>query len=171
LRSDAEGVAAREAELLAHFGRVLNQKLTATRIACHGNYHLQQILRTGDDFLIIDFEGEPVRPLFERRLKRSPLLDVGSMVRSFHYAAHFALPEPELSEWSRLWRYWVAAVFLRAYFSTVDRALLPSRPDDFRLLFEISMLERTLYELGYELDHRPDCIGIPLRDLGELLEA
>jgi maltose alpha-D-glucosyltransferase/alpha-amylase len=171
LRSDAEGVAAREAELLARFGRVLNQKLTATRIACHGNYHLQQILRTGDDFLIIDFEGEPVRPLFERRLKRSPLLDVGSMVRSFHYAAHFALPEPELSEWSRLWRYWVAAVFLRAYFSTVDRALLPSRPDDFRLLFEISMLERTLYELGYELDHRPDCIGIPLRDLGELLEA
>jgi predicted trehalose synthase len=69
-----------------------------------------------------------------------------------------------------LLRYWIAAVFLRAYFATIDRTLLPSRPDEFRLLFEISLLERALYELGYELDHRPDWIGIPLKDLRELLE-
>jgi maltose alpha-D-glucosyltransferase/alpha-amylase len=127
------------------------------------------VLWTGDDFTIIDFEGEPPRPLFERRLKRSPLVDIASMVRSFHYAARLALPEPEAWEWSLFWRYWVAAAFLRAYFSNVDRTLLPSGADEFRLLFEISLLERAVYELGYELDHRPDWIGIPLRDVRDLL--
>ena len=79
LREDAERLAAGEAELLARFRRLIDRKVTATRIACHGNYHLQQVLRTGDDFTIIDFEGEPTRPLFERRLKRTPLVDVVSM--------------------------------------------------------------------------------------------
>jgi maltose alpha-D-glucosyltransferase / alpha-amylase len=127
LRADAQRVSAGEGELLARFGQVLKSKLTATRIACHGNYHLQQVLRTRDDFTIIDFEGEPLRPLFERRVKRTPLLDVASMVRSFHYAAQFALPEPEVSEWSLFWRYWVAAAFLRAYFSNVDPQTSPER--------------------------------------------
>jgi maltose alpha-D-glucosyltransferase/alpha-amylase len=93
------------------------------------------------------------------------------MVRSFHYAARIALPEPEAREWSLFWRHWVAAAFLRAYFSAMDLTLLPSESKDFRLLFEISLLERALYELGHELDHRPDWIGIPLRDIRDLLDS
>jgi maltose alpha-D-glucosyltransferase / alpha-amylase len=93
------------------------------------------------------------------------------MGRSFHYAARVALPEPEEWEWSLFWRHWVTVAFLQAYFSTVDRSLLPSGPDDFRLVFEICLLERMLYELGHELDHRPDWIGIPLKDLRDLLNG
>jgi maltose alpha-D-glucosyltransferase/alpha-amylase len=132
--------------------------------------------------VILDFEGEPPRPLFERRLKRSPLVDIASMVRSFHYAAHVALPDTDgrrdgadggraLAQWSAFWRHWVAAAFLGAYLSTVDRALLPADPEELHMLLDIRLLERTLYELGYELAHRPDWVHIPLRDLRDLLDV
>jgi maltose alpha-D-glucosyltransferase/alpha-amylase len=169
LRGDAERVAAAEGELLARVRSILDRKLTATRIACHGNYHLQQVLWTGDDFTIIDFEGEPPRPLFERRLKRSPLTDVASMVRSFHYAACVALPD-EAGGWSSFWRHWVAATFLKSYLATMDPRLLPPDREDLLVLLDVSLLERTLYELGHELAHRPDWIGIPLGDLREILD-
>jgi maltose alpha-D-glucosyltransferase/alpha-amylase len=181
-RRDAEQVIAAEGQLLARFRRIMDRRLTAMRIAGHGNYHLEEILRTGDDFTIIDFEGEPPRPLFERRLKRSPLVDVASMLRSFHYAARVALPDEDgeggrpdtvrgAQDWSRFWRHWVGAVFLQAYFSTVDRGLLPPKRDDLCLLLEIGLLERTLYELGHELTHRPDWVHIPLRDIRDLLHG
>jgi maltose alpha-D-glucosyltransferase/alpha-amylase len=181
-RADAVHVVAAEQELLHRCRPLLAQRLTAVRIACHGNYHLRQVLRTGEDFVIIDFEGEPARPLFERRLKRSPLVDVGSMVRSFYYAAGVALHDEmsgtadgsdavrDLHRWSMFWCHWIAAAFLRAYRSAVDSALLPADPDQLRLLVELSLLERTLYELGYELAHRPGWAYIPLRDLRRLLE-
>ena len=179
-RQDAEQVIAAEGQLLARFRRIMDRRLTAMRIAGHGNYHLEEVLRTGDDFTIIDFEGEPPRPLFERRLKRSPLVDVASMLRSFHYAARVALPDedgqgghPDTVHgtrcWSGFWRHWVSAVFLQAYLSTVDRDLLPPKREDLCLLLEIGLLERTLYELGHELTHRPDWVHIPLRDLRDLL--
>ena len=182
LRADARRIVAAEAELLDRFRSILGRRLTAVRIACHGNYHLRQVLWTGDDFTIIDFEGEPPRPLFERRLKRSPLVDVASMVRSFHYAARVALDEqdararrPGASDngrgWSLFWQHWVSAAFLQGYFSTVNPGLLPPDRDDVRVLLDVSLLERTLYELGYELAHRPDWVHIPLRDLGDLLES
>ena len=79
------------------------------------------------------------------------------------------VPESELCEWSLFWRYWIAVAFLQTYFSTVDRSLLPRGTKELRLLFELCLLERTLYELGYELNQRPDWIGIPLRDLRDLL--
>jgi maltose alpha-D-glucosyltransferase/alpha-amylase len=151
------------------------------RIAAHGNYHLEEVLRRGDDFTIIDFEGEPPRPLFERRLKRSPLVDVASMIRSFDYAACIALDAEDGEDgqrlshgprcWSGFWRHWVSAVFLQAYFSTVDRRLLPAKRDDLCLLLDLGLLERTLYELGHELAHRPDWVHIPLKGLRDLLDA
>jgi maltose alpha-D-glucosyltransferase/alpha-amylase len=171
LRPDAEAVIAAQDGLLTRLRRLLDRKLTATRIACHGNYHLQQVLCTGDDFTIIDFEGEPPRPLFQRRLKRTPLVDVVSMVRSFHYAAHVGLPDPVDAARSRFWRHRVSAEFLKSYLSAADLRLLPTDRNDLQLLFEMGMLERTLYELGFELDHRPDWVGIPLTDLREILEA
>jgi maltose alpha-D-glucosyltransferase/alpha-amylase len=180
LHQQAERVAAAEGELLTRFRSILDRRLTAVRIACHGNYHLHQVLWTGDDFTIIDFEGEPPRPLFERRLKRSPLVDVASMVRSFHYAARVALRDESDGSrgasgnrhgWSLFWRHWVSAAFLQAYFSTVSQGLLPADQEDLRVLLDVSLLERTLYELGHELTHRSEWAHIPLGDLRDLLDA
>ena len=175
-RADADRVMSAQGPLLDHFRRIRERKITALRIACHGNYHLQQVLRTAGDFTIIDFEGEPPRPLFERRLKRSPLMDVASMVRSFHYAAGVAMrDDPETTSkcraWLRFWRHWISVAFLRAYFSAVDRDVLPRNRDDLQLLFQIQLFERTLYELGHELGHRPEWVGIPLADLKEMLDS
>ena len=171
---DAECVIAAQAELLDRFRGILKRKLTAVRIACHGNLHLQQVLCTEDDFTIIDFEGEPPRPLFERRLKRSPLVDVVSMIRSFHYAARVAFPDdglPDARAWSLFWRHWVSVAFLQAYFSAVDSNLLPRDRDHLHLLLDTQLFERTMYELGHELAHRPDWVRIPLRDLKDLLDG
>jgi maltose alpha-D-glucosyltransferase / alpha-amylase len=171
---DAEHVIAAQAELLDRFRGILKRKLTAVRIACHGNFHLQQVLCTEGDFTIIDFEGEPPRPLFERRLKRSPLVDIVSMIRSFHYAAHVAFPDddsPDARAWSLFWRHWASVAFLQAYFSAVDPSLLPPDRDDLCLLLDTQLFERTLYELGHELAHRRDWVRIPLRDLKDLLDG
>jgi maltose alpha-D-glucosyltransferase / alpha-amylase len=182
LRGDARHIIEAEGHLLDRFKMLTNRRLTASRIACHGNYHLQQVLRTADDFVIIDFEGEPPRPLFERRLKRSPLVDIASMVRSFHYAVRVATPDERIKvmrpagarrpdPWSLFWRHWVSAAFLQAYFSTVNRDLFPPKQEELHALFDIALLERTLYELGHELAHRPNWVGIPLGDLRSLLDA
>jgi len=140
------------------------------------------VLYTGKDFVIIDFEGEPARPITERRLKRSPLRDVAGMVRSFDYAAHAGLAEarrrglvpPEqlaLGEaWARYWQRWASALFLRAYLGrAVDAPFLPVADNDRAVLLDALLLEKALYELAYELDHRPDWAGIPLRGLMALV--
>jgi maltose alpha-D-glucosyltransferase / alpha-amylase len=176
LQPNAARVIASQDRLLDHFRGILGRKLTAMRIACHGNYHLQQVLCTEGDFTIIDFEGEPPRPLSERRLKRSPLVDIVSMVRSFHYAARVALTDDEKRAasrdrraWSLFWGHWSSVAFLQAYFSAVDQELLPSDRADLHLLLDMHLFQRTLYELGHELTHRPDWVWIPLKDLEDLL--
>jgi maltose alpha-D-glucosyltransferase / alpha-amylase len=182
LRGNAKRIIAAEDQLIERFKTLTASRLRATRIACHGNYHLRQVLLTGDDdFTILDFEGEPPRPLYERRLKRSPLVDIASMVRSFHYAARVAMPDQDstnptraargIRAWSLFWRQWVSVAFLQAYFASVDRALLPPQREELSLLFEVALLERTLYELGHELTHRPDWVRIPLRDVRDFLDS
>ena len=102
------------------------------------------------------------------------------MVRSFHYAARVALPDESdgsrgasgsSRRWSLFWRHWVSAAFLQACFSTVSTGLLPADQEDLRVLLDVSLLERTLYELGHELTHRPEWAHIPLGDLRDLLDA
>src|SRR4029079_4213144 len=90
-RETADQLIDRESELLAKFSRLLQMKIDAQRTRCHGDFHLGQTLFTGKDFVIIDFEGEPERPVSERRIKASPLRDVAGMIRSLHYASHAAV--------------------------------------------------------------------------------
>jgi maltose alpha-D-glucosyltransferase/alpha-amylase len=168
---------------------IKDTKISATRTRHHGDYHLGQVLYTGKDFIIIDFEGEPSRSISERRMKRSPLRDVAGMMRSFHYAAYSALHghggrggvspgviRPEdiatLEPWAKFWHTWVAATFLRAYSEAAAGAsFLPKSPEELRVLLNTFLMEKAIYELGYELNHRPDWVKIPLMGLLELLDT
>ena len=140
------------------------------------------MLYTGNDFVIIDFEGEPARPLSERRIKRSALRDVAGMLRSFQYAPYaVVLGQAEgsvirtedvaaLEEGGRFWQRWVSAAFLRAYLATSAAAPhLPANREELRLLLDAYLLEKALYEIVYELNHRPDWVRIPIRGVLELL--
>ena len=139
-------------------------------IRTHGDYHLGQTLHLPGGWLFIDFEGEPARPLFERRQKRSPLRDVAGMLRSFAYATSATqvmrgTPAPDdFEECAR-------ATFLEHYFSTVDPGLLPAGDAAIWNLLSIFELEKAIYELQYELDNRPDWLPIPVAGIARLLET
>lgn len=176
-RQTAEEVTAKRSDILAGFQPLLEGKLQATRTRCHGDYHLGQVLYTGSDFFIIDFEGEPVRPLRERRMKHSPLKDVGGMLRSFHYAAYAALFDRQsksgsqgLETWADAWHRWVSAAYLGEYLNVASAgSFLPTNPADLRTLLDIYLLEKAVYELIYELNNRPGWVQIPLQGVRELV--
>jgi len=172
--SQARRVLERENRILEIFRGLIGRKMTAARTRCHGDYHLGQVLYTGRDFVIIDFEGEPARPLTERRLKRSPLRDVASMLRSFGYATCTVLhgssirPEdvPVLEPWARFWELWVSSAFLRAYLrETRDSPVIPRSRAELELLLHVLLLEKAIYELGYEVNHRPTWVRVPLQGI------
>ncbi|MDO8617077.1 MAG: maltose alpha-D-glucosyltransferase [Dehalococcoidia bacterium] len=183
VRAKAEKVLSCEQTAQQRFRAVTEKRIGGMRIRCHGDYHLGQVLFTGKDFVIIDFEGEPARPLSERRLKRPPLKDVAGMLRSFHYAAYAGLqnlvalgvvqPErmPAMERWVRFWYRWVSALFLRSYLRVAGQlpALPPAR-DELQTLLDALILEKAVYEVGYELDSRPDWVGIPLNGILQELE-
>jgi len=156
-------------------------EFVAAKIRVHGDYHLGQVLLCEGDFYILDFEGEPARPLTERRLKQSPLKDVAGMIRSFGYAAYaglFAHTSSRRSElvrlesWARIWQLCAASAFLDAYFTAVDGALfVPASGAERDALLEMFVLDKALYELNYELNNRPDWARIPLRGILDLLNA
>ncbi|MFM7427047.1 MAG: maltose alpha-D-glucosyltransferase, partial [Elainella sp.] len=170
-------------DLLSRFKTVLDLQITAMRIRCHGNYHLEEVLYTGKDFVIVDFEGEPNRPLSERRMKRSPLRDIAGMIQSFYYASQVALrhqmetglvrPEhrPTMQLWGRFFHAWVTVAFLKRYVETAaDAAFLPTSHQEMQVLLDAYLLEKAVYELGYELTNRPDWVDIPLQRVIELLQ-
>jgi maltose alpha-D-glucosyltransferase/alpha-amylase len=179
LRPAARAVVLRQDEILAVFREIMNRSISAARIRCHGNLHLGQCLHVGDDVLLIDFEGEPGRPLYERRLKRSPLQDVAAMVRSFHYAAHAAARRQDrragsrrLTGWLRHWQQRTASVFVDEYVKAMGGStLLPADAGDRQALLHAHLLERACYELAFEMDHRSSWVGAPLADLPLLLTA
>ncbi|MGH7351945.1 MAG: maltose alpha-D-glucosyltransferase, partial [Candidatus Methylomirabilales bacterium] len=186
LQADAKRVLDLDGEIRKRFRQIRDRKITAMRIRCHGDYHLGQVLYTGKDFVIIDFEGEPARPLSERKLKRSALRDVAGMLRSFRYATRVALVEqaatglihsrPEaiagLEVWGRFWTVWVSTVFLKAYLAiAVETPLIPRNRGELQVLLDAFLLEKALYELAYELNNRPDWVRIPIQGILELLEG
>jgi maltose alpha-D-glucosyltransferase/alpha-amylase len=183
-RSEAAALLEREDELLVRFRGLVERRIAATAIRCHGDYHLGQVLVADSDVAIIDFEGEPGFPLDERRLKRPPLRDVASMLRSVSYAAEAAYghqsehvtgrteaAETDLNPWVRNWRLATSVAFLREYFDTIDPRLVPASREDRETLLDIFLLEQSVYQLGHELRTRPAWVGIPLRDLQRLLAA
>ena len=174
----------REDDVRAIVRSLRDKKIQARRIRCHGYYHLRQVLYTGSDFVIVDFEGEPRRRLSERRLKNSPLKDIASMLRSYHYAASSCLlnrvPQcvvghDELA-WlhpaALFWQTWVSAVFLKSYVEVAREAgLLPESPAELNMLLRAYLLDRTVYELGYELENRLDWLLVPLDGIVRLLKT
>jgi maltose alpha-D-glucosyltransferase/alpha-amylase len=139
------------------------------------------MLYTGKDFVIIDFEGEPARPLTERRRKRAALRDVSGMLRSFGYAAlsemttqlqggalgnaDFATMEP----WARFWQTWCSWAFLRGYLETANgTGIVPKSPEELQILLDAFVLEKAIYELGYELDNRPNWAFIPIHGISQI---
>jgi maltose alpha-D-glucosyltransferase/alpha-amylase len=171
IQEQAREVLLHREALLQQFDELRDVSGSSARIRCHGDYHLGQILVTEGDVVILDFEGEPTRPLEERRAKCSPLRDVAGMIRSFSYAALTAIgsvtqTRPEdarrLAPWSEFWETWVSASFLRSYLiATRGAAFLPP-PHDLDVLLRAYILDKALYELAYELNNRPTWVHIPL---------
>ncbi len=174
----------REAELLARYEDVKDSQIDAQRTRCHGDYHLGQVLFTGKDFVIIDFEGEPARPISTRRIKTSPLRDVAGMLRSFHYAAAAALLGPQrqsvlppesagaVAQWLSVWYVWNASAYLAAYLEEAAKGdFLPKDRGHLETLLNAYVLEKAVYELGYELNNRPNWVQIPLDGILRLLDS
>jgi maltose alpha-D-glucosyltransferase/alpha-amylase len=154
-------------------------QLDVVKTRCHQDYHLGQLLWTGARYALLDFEGEPARPLSERRRKRPPLTDVAGMLRSYSYAAWSGLfawsrahraDALEREPWARLWETAVSDAFLTAYLDAArGAAFIPSDDRQLRALLELLMIDKALYELDYELNNRPDWLPVPVEGLLRLL--
>jgi maltose alpha-D-glucosyltransferase/alpha-amylase len=184
VQADARTLAGMKDRVLAACHSILGRTIPAMRIRCHGDYHLGQVLYTGKDFVIVDFEGEPARALTERRLKRPALTDVAGMLRSFDYVVHTVLygaaggeairaeDVPVLAPWARFWQQWASSAFLRAYLQQLgETPLVPRAREELARLLEVLLLEKNVYELGYELNNRPQWVRIPLAGILRALAA
>lgn len=172
IRDLAKKVLAMEKDVLECFSDIYHVKIGGIKTRIHGDYHLGQVLFTGKDFVIIDFEGEPGFSFSERRLKKNPLKDVAGMMRSFHYAAFGKIQLNEnyrdrdlefLESWAEQWQHYVGRFYLGAYMERMGMGRELSDEDD--LLIRIFLIEKAIYELGYELNGRPDWVNIPLRGI------
>ncbi|HYC22077.1 MAG TPA: maltose alpha-D-glucosyltransferase [Candidatus Bathyarchaeia archaeon] len=184
LRAEAQQVLGLRPRVLSVFHALVGRQLTGLRTRHHGNYSLETVLYTGNDFVIIDFEGEPGRPISERRAKHCPLRDVAAMLRSFQYAAFKGLlrldPQTEIravdraihERWATLWQTWASSAFLKSYLEGAGPVpFLPREGDEMRAMLDIGLMEKAVFEVGYELAARPDWVGIPLYGIRQILHA
>jgi maltose alpha-D-glucosyltransferase / alpha-amylase len=174
-REIAQRVLSHRDDLVRELEETARVRDAGARIRCHGDFHLGQVIVTEGDVMVLDFEGEPARPLAARRARSSPLRDVAGMLRSFSYAALTGLGAAtatrsedvgRLEPWADLWETWVSAAYLRAYLAaTKGASFLPTRTTDIDTLLQLFMLDKAIYELGYELNNRPEWLHIPLAGL------
>jgi len=174
----AKALAAQKAKILAFIDACAAPKKPALRTRHHGDYHLGQVLVSNNDFLIIDFEGEPSRPLAESRRKHTPLRDIAGMLRSFSYArGSTQLRERSEPGIERLgpplvsWELAARKAFIDAYATAMAGSGVYDSFDDMRGLLKLAEMEKVLYELRYEAANRPDWIHIPVQGLISLLEG
>jgi len=175
----ATRILAAEKEIIACLQKITGRRLSAMKSRIHGDFHLGQALFTGKDFVFIDFEGEPVHSLSERRLKRSPLQDVAGMIHSFHYAAmttlvHHGASHPEdiplLETWLEAWSIYVSGSYLKAYLHAMKNSpLIPANRTELAIMLRCFLIQKVVHELGYELNNRPDLVDLPLRGIELLL--
>ncbi len=172
----AKKVLSLEKTILESFKEVYEIRIDAIKTRVHGDYHLGQVLFTGKDFIIIDFEGEPGFSFSERRLKKNPFKDVAGMMRSFHYAAFGKILLNEnyrdrdlefLESWAEQWQHYVSRFYLGAYMERMGMGTTLSLEYD--TLVRTFLIEKAIYELGYELNGRPDWTKIPLRGIEYLM--
>ncbi len=172
----AKQVLAMEDAILECFSEIYQLRINAVKTRIHGDYHLGQVLFTGKDFIIIDFEGEPGFSFSERRLKKNPYKDVAGMMRSFHYAAFGKILLNEnyrerdlefLEQWAEQWQHYVSRFYLGAYMDKMGMGNKLPYEDD--VLIRTYLIEKAIYELGYELNGRPDWVNIPLRGIHYLM--
>jgi maltose alpha-D-glucosyltransferase/alpha-amylase len=168
--------------VLMRFAPLRNEKFAAKRIRVHGDLHLGQVLWTGHDIAFIDFEGEPARPMSERSLQRSPLVDVAGLLRSLDYAGRNAakvaaergmVAEAEtdnLDQWRRTWTHTMQQRLVDEYLATLPPGLVPPNHEQVQLLLELYTLDKALYEIRYELASRPELVSWPLQAAVELIE-
>jgi maltose alpha-D-glucosyltransferase/alpha-amylase len=179
LKKDAEYVLSIKNEVLEQFRRIYSKKFDTIKTRTHGDYHLGQTLFTGNDIMILDFEGEPSRSYSERRLKKSPLRDVAGMLRSFHYAAcssllqHRSLSTDDilkLTPFAEQWSHYMSGFFMMAYLQTAgDSPIVPANKEELEIILQTYILEKAIYELYYELNNRPDWAIIPLRGITTIM--
>jgi trehalose synthase-fused probable maltokinase len=174
----AHRVLAAGAAILRPFDALARTPVAVSRIRVHGDYHLGQVLRSGGDYVIVDFEGEPMRPLAERRRKQIALKDVAGLLRSIDYAIYGGLADlaragradaARLEPWAWMWQQWTSAAFLDGYRRAAgDAAFLPATEAGFTVALDAFLADRALYELVYELNSRPDWVTVPLWGLKHL---
>jgi maltose alpha-D-glucosyltransferase/alpha-amylase len=179
IRREAENMLAAEPEVERILMALASDPVAGKLTRIHGDYHLGQVLFTGDDFVVLDFEGEPDKPHAERRRKHSPLKDVAGMVRSFHYAVHAALMQgpaehresAQAGEWASVWYRISSGRFLSRYLDAMLGAdLLPADHAATLRLLRAFILEKAVYELGYELNNRPEWVAIPLLGIRHIVK-
>jgi maltose alpha-D-glucosyltransferase/alpha-amylase len=181
IRGDADALLARQNELRSRVEALASRGVQAYKSRYHGDYHLGQVLLSAHDFVIVDFEGEPSRPVAERRAKHSPLRDVAGMLRSFSYAAELALEEAtaerpddrqRVAPLIASWRRESEAAFMAAYREAARGSpTYPQQAEDAQRLIELFLIEKALYEVRYELDMRPQWLRIPIAGLLDLLQT
>ena len=175
-----DGIIQNEELLLSTIKQTLEKKkIHTSKIRVHGDYHLGQVLFTGKDFIIIDFEGEPTRSLTARSLKYCPFKDVAGMLRSLHYAVYMGhldyisrMPDSEslLDPWLENWYAMAKDTFLQGYLQTAgDASFIPAEQRQLDDLLSVYTIEKAIYEADYELNNRPDWLRIPLNGLHQIL--
>lgn len=167
--------------VLRMFNDLPKQNISTTKTRIHGDCQLNEVLWAENDFIFLDFEGEPARSLSDRRAKQSPLKDVAAMLRSFDYVAfeglfnftsHRSEDLPRLEPWAQFWKDCVGATFLGEYVAVTDGAsYMPKDMEQFQSLIRYFLLDRAMYELRHELKYRPHWVQIPLRGVLSALHA
>jgi len=179
IAEDARRLVGGQEQVLKVFEPYLGQRLTGLQMRTHGDYHLEQLLYTGKDFVIIDFDGPPTETLAERRRKHNSLRDVAGMIRSFHYAAFTALLETAVvriedrsvaAPWADAWYRWVSGAFLRKYLQVTTGAPFLPAPADIEVILDAQVLQKAFFELRGELDRCAETISIPLSWIVERAE-
>jgi maltose alpha-D-glucosyltransferase/alpha-amylase len=177
-QANAQMVLGREADIIQHLRAILDRRIVAQRIRCHGDLSLHSLLYTGKDFCVIDFEGEVLRPLSTRRNKRLALRDLAGWLHSMHLAVLSVLRDrqvrqedrPILQRWANFWHCWISVAYLKEYLAVAGtRPFLPKAPADFQLVLDYNLLCRAIHEIRYHLLNDCEHIGLPLESLVQLL--